>query len=459
MKELNQYGTALRTYEGMGTASFSDGRTVSVYFECRQITSGEIVVGCMASIEQSLHGEVERIEGVTTGGEHFATGKQIERIYDGMVQRPPVLHFTCDTVYIYDPRRVAFCPVTALEVALVNLIVDPQELNAIPAPTMMRFGGYRIDISFLEDYQRRYEFLSRARGILQTATATIVPEENQALEHEDIMRILDQLCTPLSLATSNKVTWLWYTSKFDENTPLATTHGSMITRPFTNGGIAFDLSTNIIPIVAAYNADIDFVIDKEEVRSGIHQYLDACSESVFFETQSLSAATLLDNLANRYAVATDRAVVLDESIWTYYITPQLEKTLEEILETFPSTSDKPDVEHATISRIDAIEAVRKLDRNSRDALASKLRGLWRRSFRSRLNRMLKDLNIKCAFLNEVKSSRDALVHEGRFHAIDKDQQRRENAQLLWVSYAVLLRLITKDAVIPHFERLEGWFTN
>jgi len=180
---------------------------------------------------------------------------------------------------------------------------------------------------------------------------------------------------------------------------------------------------------------------------------------VFFETQSLSAATLLDNLANRYAVATDRAVVLDESIWTYYITPQLEKTLEEILETFPSTSDKPDVEHATISRIDAIEAVRKLDRNSRDALASKLRGLWRRSFRSRLNRMLKDLNIKCAFLNEVKSSRDALVHEGRFHAIDKDQQRRENAQLLWVSYAVLLRLITKDAVIPHFERLEGWFTN
>lgn len=448
MRELDQYGPAIRVYEGVGFAVAETGEEVAVYFDARQRQDSTIIVGCLAQSGTIIPREVREIRGTTT--DHDAI-----RIEGGRVNLHSAIGGSVPfMIYAFSRMHVSHIyhdwPIEIVTCALANFIFDIRELSIPPDPFEMTFHGYQITVEPVGNYTDVYGLLRAAGGIHQTATAKITPGTHERIEEAALPKLLFALCHPLSLARSTRVTWLWYragsTSPAGDPRPHHTYHTASIALPFTMKGAVSGFTADVPTLVQAWGNDLmQRLLPLDDVVPRLAQYHEAVREGAFAEAAGLAAATLLDVLANGHAVAKGRTATIREDVWKQYIAPELRKALVDMLARLPHTSAESEPPGTTATRAEAIEAIKALDNNQREALAQRLYNEWRTTFRSRLGRLMKDLKVECDFTEDVLATRNRLVHDATFATADANM---ELAQLLWLTYALLLRLVDPEIALP-----------
>jgi hypothetical protein len=157
----------------------------------------------------------------------------------------------------------------------------------------------------------------------------------------------------------------------------------------------------------------DAKIARDDLRIYVRQHCDSCSEDAFFETRGLSAATLLDVVAGRYAEQTGTDNFVTPSSWQSQVLPALNN---------------------------ALDASGHLTTEQRAEASQNLTHLYRRSFKRKLRKLLEDLNVpvKNSTLTKAINSRNALTHAGHFHSRSKDKHFQEYLRLVLLARCILL---------------------
>lgn len=448
MRELDQYGPTIRTYEGVGTAVAETGDEVPIYFDARQRQDSSIIVGCMAQSGTIIPREVRMIRGTTTEHETIKIEGTRVNLHSAIGGQVPFMIYAFSTMHVSHSYHE--WPIDAVTCALTNFVFDFRSLSIQPEPIKMTFRGYQIIIEPVSNYIDTFGLLHAEGGIHQTATAKITPGTRGHIEEAELPDLLFALCYPLSLARSTRVTWLWYRAESLSNSgnslPHHAYHVASFALPFTMKGHVNSLTADVEKLVQAWGSDaIQRLLPLDDVYPRIAQYLEAVREGAFAESAGLAAATLLDVLANGHAVATGRTSVIRENVWNEYLAPELRRTLIDIMARLPETTTTPEPPGATATRADAIKAIRALDKNQRDALGRRLETLWRTTFRKNLTSLMKALKVKCDFTEDVLETRNSLVHYAAFATADANL---ELAQLLWLTYALLLRHVDPEIALP-----------
>jgi len=147
------------------------------------------------------------------------------------------------------------------------------------------------------------------------------------------------------------------------------------------------------------------------LRIYVRQHCDSCSEESFFETRGLSAATLLDVIAGRYAERTQTDHLVAPETWQSAVLPLLHSGVEGSTDLTPEQRE---------------EAMQGLTHG------------YRRSFKRKLRRLLKDLEVpvKSAILTRAIDSRNRLTHAGHFHSRSAGQHFEEYLRLVLLARCI-----------------------
>lgn len=426
VKGLDQYGVALHRYEGLGKANLSQGEPLPVYFEVRQVENGSIVIGCLSS-EDLLLRDIQSVSGYTDDGTHLETSGRILVTHASMRSHAPSeLHGICGGIHLsqgFPGER----PTYSARFAIANFVFEPDD-RAPHQEFVVNAAGHQVSFSPVAEYGERSKRLRHEGGVTQTAWCEVTKPARRELQMATLPLILDKVLQPISLTIGSKVTWLHWVAYDTFQQPARTFHRASNTKTFSNTSLALGWWNDLSEIVSAWFAEApDDPIDHDALAARVDHYLDACARGPYLETRALSAATLLDVLAAKYAEATDSGFVIAEAKWHSILKQKI----------------TPDV-------CNVLEGTGGITAAERRELLSNARGLYRRSFRRRLTRMLRDYSIQVdsTRLNQIINTRNDLVHNGRFHYDDRAAWQEEYRRLLWVCRSTLLRMIGYRSDLP-----------
>jgi len=223
---------------------------------------------------------------------------------------------------------------------------------------------------------------------------------------------MDNLCYLLSVARGTKIQWV-YCDQYDESGELVMrTHSSSVTKPYCplavidprdDGG--HETKTFLEQAYTAY----DSKRDTYRLNLGtIDAYLDAKAENDYLETRGAKLAVALEML---------KAVFLelpDSPVKEYVLT---EKHFKKLVSAISKAIDE------------ALKQEGVKEGNSRKAICDqkKIQGLNRRSFRSLINKLCKQIGLKVK-RDEIAlfvECRDKLVHMGRFYCTTATDEERQ----------------------------------
>lgn len=413
MNELDRYGTPAHRYEGTGQINYIGAKPTPIRFDVRHIDDGRVILGCVSE-GGPLYAEAAGISGQTTTGEKLWISGGITGIFKapGDVE---TAHYVCREIRVRHGPDLE--PVhRSIHFALFGFVYEPQD-EAHPGDLTIETAGHRIMISPADEYATRYARLRSYGGIAHTAWCEIVRVAEDEGLSASTYRLVDDLMTPLSLALGSPVSWHYSVARDFSGSVTDVVHYSEFARPFSNVIVNNRLQSNFGEVVKAWFSNTgtgSFTRDDLAIR--IRQHLDGCAPDTYLETRALSAATLLDVLAGRYAEIIGTANAVDPEEWRRTIFPSLKAALD--------TADN-------------------LSAEQRISITRNVEHQYRQSFRSNLRRLLSDTNITIGNrpFEKVYKARNALVHTGHFSSGDRDSQQTEYLNLLILSRNILLRLV------------------
>jgi hypothetical protein len=398
-------------FDGLGDVQLHDGATIPVFFDARQTEDGVAAIRCVSRGPNLPHEGITRVTGTTADGGMFETSGDIV-----VTTRQWVIRGMSSVFAYCGGFRVSFqppeAPVSQTSFALANLLLSGLA-GTHPATVNVPVGGWHLTIRPVEDYAERLGRLRATGGVTQTAWCDVVPTRGTTTR-ADVERFMSDLDLGLSLATGTEVRWLNYAdSSFRSGFSY---FRSARPRPLADLTMAMRWDTRLDGVLPSWSAALR---GQEGLEGHVEHLLEACASHTDTTTRGLAAATLLDVLANRHAAASGFSEIVPEDQWLAMI-PRVIAVLGELSGTGVDTIDE---------------------------LARNVSGVYRRSFRKRLARLLADLEIPASgsLRNLIVVSRNSLVHEGRFSTQKPwDEYRR----LLWAARCCVLRLAGSRDPLP-----------
>jgi len=398
---LESFGVPLYRYEGIGTVSLKGSGTGTrrgrVSFEVRQLRDGEIVVGCMSPRHfdflraQRLSGWVREPAGRlrVTGLTPVLDRGRFPGINEGVA-------YVHQAVFETSISK-AVKPVE-LQFTLANLTAA-QGLSW-KTPISVIFGQYELELSPVAEYDTLVEKLRRASGIEWTANCVVRRINGGPIQPWRAVELIDSICTPLSLATGTKVTWLSYSSQSGTRG-----HRSSKTRPHSNLLHSLGWQLDLGDAITSWAR----VRRKPYLSRMTNYFLDAAGAGPYLETRALTAASLLDALTNHFSRQRGYDLMVDDAAWNT-ARPVLRRNIRDTCRSIGISS--------------------KINAN--------VNALRRHPLSDKLRRLLGDLTLPSHPLNQVVEVRDQIVHYGGFPPnIEPFDAYR---LVLWTGFAVLARL-------------------
>lgn len=429
MDDLNHYGPALFRYEGMGEVSFENGDVVPVYFDARQLNRATVVIGCMAegwNLGASSR-IISRISGLTTDGHELESVGRVQAISTSVgSSKPAIAQLVCQDGLKLELVPSKGKPIHLADFGLLNFCFH--EFAAKPVDGLTKdFLGFNFAFVARDDYRDAMTVIRRVGAPMHSADCQVSKYGGSEFEIKDATSGLQELLMLAQLDSGSKVNWAFYNAFDKHQWPVERFHAPSVIRPFSNVVLVHewwvDLSSLIDDYIVHRN---DLLVSPQELAIRIDHYCDASSTQVALETRGLSAATLLDSLANRHAELTNSQYVLPEEEWE-----EVEPRLQRLMSGF-------------------LSGERGVTGTQREQLLSSLKGANRRTFRNRLRNILKDLEVPVSkqMQSDIVDYRNALVHSGRFSSANRELWTTELWALLWTCRSILLRLSGYQGALP-----------
>jgi hypothetical protein len=413
MNLLDTFGPLAPRYQGIGKLWPGVSKDLSedkeAYFQVGQAASSRIVVACMTSAPiDPAH--IGRLVGVTEDGFNLVISPLIPiQLTDRSNLRTCTALATQMTVWgmgrPFRPTQIVF--------SLANLGLE--QSASFPRSFETEIGDYSLRFEPVSDYSDIYKKLRQASGISATATCTVRKPGGARLQLPKVAELVDNVCTPLSLATGTKVTWVSYSA--DNPYGAVSVYRSSVTKPYSNVLTNLGWRLHLPALLDAWVTSSE----KTYVRLMTDYFIDATNEEAYMETRILTAASLLDALTNHYAAQHDFDFIVNETEWTR-LRPPLRKAMKQ----------------ATISTGFPSKLGEKLGAN--------VNSLRRYPLAQKLSKMLDDLDLPTNSVDRVIAIRDSIVHAG---SVTTGKEPFDDYRcLLWVPFAILARLAGYRDEIP-----------
>ena len=424
MRQLERYGREGPDYEGL--IHVAGGVDADGYFQAIQAPDSSIAIGCLFEGVVPLPDDLSDvpIDGFATNGWLLHPEGQILSLFHGFHNANGV----ATTEATISPARLRATRLPEehrnylhIRFAVANLLFGTG--RAKPEPIEFEAAGRQILLTPIESYVDIAGRLQSLSGVATTVTVKISSSTGERHRVDQDAAFMDRLVSVLRLWSGTKTDWIRAEGLDDSGeqaVEILHKHGTVGTRPHSIASLGWRV--DLSEFVRAFFADGDGVLPEREVRNLISYFVDAWAEGPYLEVRGLAAATLLDALTAKVAVSHNKQDAISEKQFNEDVLPLLRSAID----------------------------TTKLSEGVRGQLKSNAQGMFRASFRRRLNLLNTelDLGMTKSFSDRIIRSRDSLVHEGRFAAIRGMQNWDEYRSIVWTDWTALCRLIGYGLPLP-----------
>lgn len=427
-------------YSGDGQLYASDGTVRACRFELVQYPDARIWIECRATSFDPISptkNPIIRFTGVTSGGDLLTTewGLQFiheRRDYTAGSQRLVLL---CDRVTVGNRMR----PGAVYRFELVNLIIaDPKNDMDVPSfdcSIQTESGPLSIRVAQLDDFIDRWSEIRYRKSVLVMATLSISRPVD--ISESEIDSVVNEVCFLLSVARGCKVNWVSRDCLDALGKTIWREFGHRDTRPFTPLPLGWT-GTNAIRItnLPGFIQETFSIFRERRLRYGletvIDQWLDGRHETDRSRGRALKLVVVIETLRTNvlYRDADASHAIIAESDWNRVVDILLPMAKDFLLNTLNQDS-------TTILQLCSVD---------------KWNAINRKSFRSELRSLLKDLSITIdnTSISLFIESRNKLVHEGRY-LIEADpegmcQRYSSGPKTYMYEYAFLVHFVDRVVI-------------
>lgn len=433
MKLTEPYDRRLANYEGAVHVDTGGSFQAEGYFEAVQAFNGTIAIGCF--FNEVVHmptGIVNlTVEAVDKGGWKLRTEGQIvvPSLNISAVHGTPMTTVIIKPAYLRAMRMPGHnLSYLGTRFVVANLLLD-QSSTTTPNPVCLSLEGRNVEIHPSKAYPEQVKQLKAIPGIEITALIDIKTSNGVRHSLDEDAKLIDNLISVLRLWSGNKLDWIYGEGLDDSfDNPVEVLHKNPVVGNFSNTFLSLGWQIDLRELVQAFFSTGDKPLDLQTIKEFINYFVDCCAVGPYFEIKALSAATLLDALTLKYAVAIGKETILEEADFKSEVLPKLKEAID------------------SISFEEAVKG------DVKDQLKDNLQGLYRTSFRQHLKLVNSELSLQMnsKLIDRVKRTRDKLVHEGRFSSKSTTREDRwaDYSCLLWTDFSALCRLVGYNGKLP-----------
>ena len=454
MKSMNQFGSALHSYEGLARVKLEGaGNSIEskAYFEAAQFLSGRVhismvptnVTGADKASFKSDHDSELAFEGQDLNGWDIKiSGQAFYSLFSWLLRlasgRPDTVNLGAH--YMHASLRGASATGYYKARFLVSNLLWNGDFRRQPESLELKVQDFKVEVKPIDDYVEVAQRLESMNGVEPTAHIW-VQSSPRALQPLEIYQILmEDLLYVLRLVTGNKIDW-YYGETYDDQkeNPVERVHKYATPGPYSNT-ISFERlggsqesalpKLNLDSLTKAFFNKSGHVLDRDTMNPLINQFTTSCDKTLYLESRGLIASTLIELIAAKYAKKKGTHEVVSRSQFMGEVYPKLKEAIED---TSLSEDTKGEVE-------------------------SHVRGAYRSSFRRKL-RVLNDefeLGLDEAQIDRIVRTRNALVHEGTYPSSTDDGGSLADYELItWINLCALCKLLGYSGQLPAFREAHG----
>lgn len=300
MIDWSNYGKIVRSYKGSGNLCLDDYE-LACSFELVQLVNGNLYALCkIQEPTQELYlfifqKKAVKLTGRTDDGHllSFAENTIITSLQGNEI----VIYGKSANIKPSSPQSLG-----CFKFALTNLVLNGRfNLN---------LEGYNISFEPVEEYPDIIKELKVSKGVAITCEIKIeaVPTKSK----DEMITIIDNICTLLTLARGCRVSWLYYDYVSANEKIIESFHGNAITKSFVNlplipADLAQDTKIFIQKTFQHYVNNRDFW----ELRNAIDAFTDAKVEGDFLESRALKLVILMEHLKSQYLRQKNKEYILN----------------------------------------------------------------------------------------------------------------------------------------------------
>ena len=307
--------------------------------------------------------------------------------------------------------------------AFTNILLRDSALNSSSHLTF-DINGFTITLKPTETYPETAERLRAIPGVEHTIFCELTKANNERLSMEEAENIIEVIVVALRLWSGNKTDWLYAEALDDSGSQvIERLHRQAVTGTYSNVLQTWGLLVDLVELAQAVSTHSLSGLEWKEFREFVNYFVDVCVTAPYLEIRGLTAATLLDTLAARYAAAQEIDFVMPENDYVSQVLPSIRDTIEHL----------------------------PLTKTVKQQLQANVQGAWRTSFSKRLKAMNDTLSLGMSsqFRNQAKRVRDKLVHEGHFPDEDSRLKWESFKKLLWIDFVTLCRATGYSSQLPN----------
>ena len=197
--------------------------------------------------------------------------------------------------------------------------------------------GHRVRLRQRQSYDDVVRNLKTTKGVRVTCELRIRLHGGEPYEVAE--ELATDMCTILSLASGNHVTWNIVRVYDGQRRWVMSRHRRGITRPFVaqhlihpdNGKGLQALVENGVSRLRYWNEELGSKTDLSPVRNAIHFYLDARHEGTYLQSRTLVAIIAIDLLVSKLVSKQDRQFILAPQMFEKKVRPEVKRALSSLL--------------------------------------------------------------------------------------------------------------------------------
>ena len=447
MNSVEHHGGRLASYSGTGNVRFTDNGVLmesTGHFEVSQFSSGQVTVNFvpMEPISPTRPEDGGGLyDGIRFSGKSL-DGWSIETVDEVLYARTPWLF----APMIRHPYELSFHPLrlsarrdtasdgqySRVRFLISNFLWHGKYEN-LPESLVVNAPHFSAVVEPVDNYLTVARRLVGFQGAEPTAYVSVESVSGIPVHIDEFTEFVDSLVYLFRLVTGNQVNWYFAdatsvsTSEVRERVfhyaQTAPYSNTVVFSPLRAGYVSGVPKVDFHSLCEAFFGTGDTFVDRHILRNLIDYFTNSCDDRAYLEVRGLMASSLTELLAAKYTDAKGYSEVVPEDEFLTSMFPAIKSAIRDV----------------------------PIPKDLRSRVVSHLRGAYRRSFRSRLRRLVRDfgLPLREQDLERIVEVRNLLVHSGAYPQESNHRDWLGDYRLVaWTNFCLLCRMIGYEGELP-----------